>query len=100
MNGASFHGYTRNISNDRVFIGSYNTASQNRTGALPGVGDTGLIRLRYKNGDQSDSLVTRCRLTHVTADGIGLYANFSDLPEKKYNAFDKIMKTNSSTIVL
>ena len=100
MNGTLFQGYTRNISSDRIFIGSYNVVSQNRSGATPGVGDTGLIRLRYKHGDISDSLVTRCRLTHVTPDGIGLYANFSDLPEKKYSIFDKIMNTNSSSIVL
>lgn len=98
MCGTSYHGHTRNISDNGVFMESCNVTVPTRNGSAPRVGDLGMLRLHYKRGEISESISARCRLIHITADGIGIFANFSELTEKELVVLDKILKANSDRI--
>ena len=77
---------------------SYNTTTPNKAAPAPDVGDLGMLRLHYKRGEISESISARCRLIHLTADGIGVFANFSELTKTEQEILDKILTANSDRI--
>lgn len=78
--GTTVYGNTTDLSLDGVAIEA--TSMANTTQNKFSMGESGLLTLKFKNNAVADSIMVKCQIMHLLANGIGLSVRFSELSKK------------------
>ena len=75
--GVSVKGLTKNISLDGAEVEANSVSGP--ADRMPVPGEAGMLTLKFKHAGSPDSILVKCQVVHILANGMGLSAQFSEL---------------------
>jgi hypothetical protein len=88
LSGTTVYGHTREIDHEGVTIELSAVPNENQ---LIGVGDAGLLSLRYLKQGIEEYMRMRCQVTHCSANGMGVSIRFYELNKREQIILNKII---------